>query len=94
MVGGEEPEPRESRADNGEGLGFVRSNLRKVAKQFKKRGLKDTRIVFNSKYRATPDDVIREELVDRMKSIGLEKSFFIRKDGKIEHLVSSKSVKK
>ena len=67
---------------------------RKAAKQFKKRGLKDTRIVFNSKYLATPDNEFREELVDRMKSMGLEKSSFIRKDRKIEHLVSSKSVKK
>ena len=76
------PNLGEGRADNGEGLGFVESNLRKAVKQFKKRGLKDTRIVFNSKYRATTDNEIREELVDRMKSMGLEKSFFIRKDGK------------
>lgn len=88
------PSLKESRTDDGKSLGFVESDLRKAIKQFKKRGISDTRVVFNSKYRAAPDDAIRDELLDRMQKHGVNDVLFVRKDGLVERLSIGQFAKK
>lgn len=81
------PSLNDGQSDDGNNLGFIESNLRKGIRQFKKRGLSETRIVFNSKYRSAPDEDIKKELLFRMRQHGVHDVLFVRKDGIAEHLV-------
>ena len=51
--------PKESRH-----LAFIESELRKASKQFRKRGVESTKVVFNARYRQVASD---EEMVSELK---------------------------
>lgn len=68
--------------EGGTGLRFVESNLRSAQRQFKKRGLGNARVVFNTLYRGESDEAIVEEIRRRMPQHDIDQVIVIGKDGK------------
>lgn len=68
-------------------LGFIESNIKKAARQFKKRGIEDVRIIFNSRYRTgLSDDVVLREIRAQMEKRSISEVVYINRDGNLIRL--------
>lgn len=68
-------------------LGFVESNIKKAARQFKKRGIENARIIFNSRYRTDySDDVILREIRAQMEKRSISEVIYINQSGDLIRL--------
>ncbi|QKF07195.1 hypothetical protein HLV38_02950 [Berryella wangjianweii] len=69
-----------------EGKRYIERALRKAKKQFAKRGLSETNVVFNSLYRSYSDEEMIAELIRQKRQHGINEILFINKEGDVRRI--------